>query len=127
MYQTIKVELTTQNILNGQTNPIPVLPSLPSNQAYRVVDFCLYVSPGSTPFTNDAGIVVTSDPSNMDAGQLTCGGLDSSSEKFVTALSNGNIHDHIHPGEGLFLQCYLDSTAGDGLATAYITYHVLDL
>lgn len=123
----LKVELSAQNILNGLTNPIPVLPSLPAGRAYLVHDFALDVQPGTTAFDNAAGIVVTSDTSSPDNGQLTCGGVDSSVPVFTTGLKNGNIQNHIHPGAGLFLQACYDSITGDGTATAYILYSVIDL
>ena len=121
MYQTIKVELTTQNILSGQTNPIPVLPSLPSNQAYRVLDFFVDNQSGSQAFDADTFLELRSlGASHVTAAPVSNGG-------FVSGIVNGNGSNQIVPGAGIYLSANQDSVNGDGTATAYITYHVIDL
>ncbi len=126
-FRQIKIELTTPAIINGFSNPIFVLPSLPLDKAYRMIDFVLDVRAGTTPFDNSSGIVVTSDTSNVNNGQRTCGGLDSAINVFTGSLVNSNIDNHIHPGRSLFLQCVQNSTQGDGNAIAYVTYFIMDL
>lgn len=121
------VPLHTAAIKNGFSNPLVIAPALPANQFYRVKDFTLEVNPGTTAFDNELGITATTDVNSVDNGQLTAGGLDSSTSVFVYGITIGNIAKTIHPGEPLYLKCGVDSTVGDGSAVAYLEVEIVDI
>ena len=121
------IPLHTAAITNGYSNPLVIAPALPSNQFYRVKDFTLEVNAGTTAFDNDLGITATTDVNSADNGQLTAGGLNSSTPVFTYGFPISSISNAIHPGEPLYLKCGADSTVGDGSAVAYVEYEIVTL
>jgi len=118
----LKVVLQEANIKNRMSVPTPILPPLPSNQAYRFLSMEMDNNGIITPYDGNDGICVTCDTNDVDSTQLTCGGIDFAPGKITTGMSNGNIHNHIVFGSGAFLKGFTDSTTGNGKIIVYLSY-----
>ncbi len=127
--RSTSVTVTSAQILDLDANPIELLPTLGSNQAYDITSVCSYINFNTTPYTVNSTKIAVAVNGYINYEDAICDAFVSNQDAFYKwgFSSNAPIVSGIGGSAILALSDGTDLTDGDSPITFFIQYRILTL
>ena len=124
---TIKVSVSSAQILNSFTVPVVLIPAPGSGKVLQIVSFIIYSTFVTTPYTIASAVNLKYDASGSAVTYDIATALATSANRYISGSANGVSSSTITNKAILLESDVSDPTLGDGTLTFYITYQTITI